>query len=97
MGGTQPDPSALRLRLASRSRNPRKIAQVVEELYVNASLTLRVLHLEGKSIFGSAKRKLDLPLGDESDSHRHDRISFILPKIGWNMIPRQICCQRSLT
>jgi hypothetical protein len=41
----------------------------------------RVLHLEGESIFGSAKRKLDLPPGNESDSHRHDRVNLLFPKL----------------
>jgi hypothetical protein len=88
-GGTGPDRSVLRLRSASRSGDPRKIAQAVGDLSADAGLNSRVPHLEGESIFGSAKRKLDLPLGDESDSHRHDRVNFTLPKIGRRMTPGQ--------
>jgi hypothetical protein len=68
-GGTGPDRSVLRLRSASRSGDPRKIAQAVGELSADAGLNSRVPHLEGESIFGSTKRELDLLLGDESDSH----------------------------
>ena len=49
----------------------------------------RILHLEGKTIFGSTKRKLDLPPGDDSDSHHHDCVNFTVPKIGRGMSPSQ--------
>jgi hypothetical protein len=52
-------------------------------------LNSRIPHLKGKSIFGSAKRKLDLLPRDESDSHYHDWVNFSLPKIGRRMIPGQ--------
>jgi hypothetical protein len=90
-GGTGLDRSVLRLRSATRSGDPSKIAQVVGELSVDASLNSRVPHLEGEFIFGSAKRKLDLPPGDESDSHRHDRVNFSVPKTGHRMTPGQSC------
>jgi hypothetical protein len=80
-GGTGPDRSVLRLRSASRSCDPRKIAQAVGDLSADAGLNSRVPHLEGESIFDSAMRKLDLPLGDESDSHRHDRVNLLFPKL----------------
>jgi hypothetical protein len=96
-GGTGPDRSVLRLRSASRSGDPRKIAQAVGELFANAGLNSRVPHLEGESIFGSAKRKLDLPPGDESDSHRHDRVNFTLPKISRMVTPGQMRRRRCLS
>jgi hypothetical protein len=96
-GGTGPDRSVLRLRSASCSGDPRKIAQAVGDLSANAGLNSRVPHLEGESIFGSAKRKLDLPPGDESDSYRHDRVNFTLPKIGRRMTPTQSRRQREVS
>jgi hypothetical protein len=74
-----------------------KIAQAVGELSADARLNSRVPHLEGESIFGSTKRKLDLPPGDDSDSHQHDRVNFTLPKIGHRMTPGQSCRRRGLT
>jgi hypothetical protein len=79
--GTGPDRLVLRLRSASHSGDPKKIAQAIGELSVDAGLNSKVPHLEGESIFGSAKQKLDLPPRDKSDSHRHDRVNFTLPKV----------------
>jgi hypothetical protein len=87
----------LKLHSATRSGDPKKIAQVVGELCADAGLNSRVPHLEGESIFGSAKRKLNLPPGDDSDSHRHDRVNFTVPKIGCHMTPRQSSRQRSVS
>jgi hypothetical protein len=42
--------------------------------------TTRILHLEGEEIFGSTKRKLDLPPGDDGDSHRPDKVNFSQPR-----------------
>ena len=47
-----------------------------------AELKSWVPHLEGESISGLVKKKLDLPLGDELDLHRHDRVNFTIPKLG---------------
>ena len=41
------------------------------DTFAEAGLDTRVPHLEGETIFGFAKRKLDLPPGDDSDSYRH--------------------------
>jgi hypothetical protein len=67
IGGTGPNLMVLKLRSATRSGDPKKIAQAVGELSADAGLNSRVPHLEGKSIFGSTKRKLDLPPDDDSD------------------------------
>ena len=69
IGGTCPNLEVLKLCSATRSKDPKKIAHAVEELSANTGLNLGVPHLERKSIFRSAKRKLDLPPSDDSDSH----------------------------
>jgi hypothetical protein len=93
--GTSPDRNVLKLRSATRFGDPKQIAQAVSDLSSDAGLNSRISHLEGESIFGSAKRKLDLPPGDDSDSHRHDRVNFTLPKLGRNMTPGQSRHRRS--
>ena len=50
-------------------------------------MNTRVPHFEGEKVFGSTKQKLDLPLGDESDSHKHDRINYSIPKLGKGLSP----------
>ena len=52
-------------------------------------MNTRVPHLEEETIFGTAKRKLDLLLRDESDSHRHDRVNYYIPMVGRRMSPAQ--------
>ena len=54
----------------------------MEEVTTVAGVNTRIPHLEGDTIFGSTKRKLNLPPGDDSDSHRHDLINFFVPKLG---------------
>jgi len=41
----------------------------------------QVPHLEGEEIFGSTKRKLDVPIGDVEDSHRPDKLNFSQPRV----------------
>ena len=41
----------------------------------------RVPHLEGEEIFGSTKRRLDVPIGDAGDSHRPDKVNFSQPRV----------------
>ena len=65
------------------------MAKAMNVVFEEARLKSRVPHLKGENIFGSVKRKLDLPPGDESDSHRHDRVNFTIPKLGQYMIPFQ--------
>jgi hypothetical protein len=36
-------------------------------------------HFEGEEVFGSQKRKADIPLGSEHESHRPDRVNFSRP------------------
>ena len=41
----------------------------------------QVPHLEGKEIFGSTKRRLDVSIGDAGDSHRPEKINFSQPRV----------------
>jgi hypothetical protein len=47
----------------------------VEEFYTQEP------HFEGEEVFGSQKRKADLPLGSEHKSHRPDRVNFSHPRV----------------
>ena len=71
----------LKLQLASRISNPSKIAKLVDDVSDVAGLNTHVPHLEGERVFGSAKRKLDLPPGDKTDSHRHNRVNYSVSKL----------------
>ena len=87
--GTGPSRSELQLRLAARNGNNRRVVKLMKEVTTVAGVNTRIPHLEGDTIFGSTKRKLNLPPGDDSDSHYHDRVNFSLPKLGKGMSPTQ--------
>ena len=39
-------------------------------------------HLEGAEVFGSRKRKADVPIGADDETHRPDTVSYSRPRIG---------------
>jgi hypothetical protein len=41
----------------------------------------RAPHMVGEEVFGSQKRKADVPLGFEGESHRPDKVNFSHPRI----------------
>ena len=83
--GTGPSRSELQLRLASRNGNSGRVVKLLEKVTAEAGVNTRIPHLEEETIFGTAKQELDLPPGDESDSHRHDRVNYCIPKVGRRM------------
>ena len=93
--GTSPSTSVLRLRVAARIANPSRVAKAVEDVSCAVGLNTRVPHLEGEKVFGSAKRKLELPPGDASDSHRYDRVNYSIPKLSKTASPFQ--CRSALS
>ncbi len=76
-----PSKEELKLRGARRSGDPKKIAEALNVLPGAADVGTRVPHLEGEEIFGSSKRKLDLPIGSDGDSHRPDKVNFFQPRV----------------
>ncbi len=81
-GGKGPDKSELRLRHAQRSGDPKLIAEAVNSYPGAADLLTKKGGLEGAEIFGSTKRKLDLPPGSSHDSHRSDTVNYSIPRDG---------------
>ena len=61
--------------------------KLLEKVMGEAGVNTRVPHLEGETIFGTAKRKLNLLLGDESDLHCHDQVNYYIPMVGRRMSP----------
>jgi hypothetical protein len=79
--GTGPSKQELKLRVARRSGDPKKIEEALSQLLGVEVATTRIPHLEGKEIFGSTKQKLDLPPGNDGDSHRPDKVNFSQPRV----------------
>ena len=80
--GTGPSRSILQLQHASWSGNSLRVVKLVDEISAEVGVNTGVPHFEDERVFGLAKQKLDLPPGDESDSHRHDRVNYSISKLG---------------
>jgi len=87
---TRPSKAELKLRAATRSRDPKKIAEALNNLPGAEGLGSCVPHLEGEEIFGNTKRKLDVPIGDEGDSQRPDKVNFSQPRIRTRSTPLSV-------
>ena len=83
--GTGPGKEELLLRVAQRSThrtgNPKVLADAISNIRGVQDFVTREPHLEGEEVFGSQKRKADMPLGCEHDSHRPDKVNFSRPRI----------------
>lgn len=78
--GKGPDKAALKLRAAASSGDPKLIAVAMKSFPGAGDLPDHSIVLEGAEIFGSTKRKLNLPPGSEFDSHRPDKVNYSIPK-----------------
>jgi hypothetical protein len=79
--GTGPSKQELKLRAARRRGDPKKIEEALSQLPGVEVATTRIPHLEDEEIFGSTKRKLDLPPGNDGDSHRPNKVNFSQPRV----------------
>ena len=88
--GTRPNKSELQLCLATQIGNSKRVVKLIEQVTRDARVNTKVLHLEGETIFGSMKRKLNLPAATDSDSHHHDYVNYLIPKLGRGMSLAQL-------
>ena len=81
--GTGPGKDELLLRVAQRCAhhpgNPKALADAISNIRGVQDFVTREPHLEGEEVFGSQKRKADMPLGYEQDSHRPNKVNFSRP------------------
>jgi hypothetical protein len=76
------DKCTLRPKSAQRSGDPKLTAEVVRSYSGAKDLLTRTCGLEGVEIFGSTKRKLNLPPGSSYDLHRSDTVNYSLSSDG---------------
>ena len=83
--GTGPGKEELLLRVAQRSAeqtgNPRALTEAISSISGVEEFFNREPHLEDEEVFGSQRRKADMALGCEYDSHRLDKVNFSLPRV----------------
>ena len=84
-GGTGLGKEELLLRVAQRttvrSRDPRALHAALSRMPGAEEFCSQEPHFEGEEVFGSMKRKLDLPLGSKHDSQRLDKVNFSHPRV----------------
>jgi hypothetical protein len=84
VGGTGPTKKELKLRLAERrakqTGNPLVLEDPMMDMPGAEEFCTRVPCMAGEEVFGSTKRKADLPLGAEEESHRPDKVNFSHPR-----------------
>jgi hypothetical protein len=68
-------------RSALRSGNPKALNVVMAKMPGVEEFCTRESHFEGEEVFGSQKRKADLPLGSKHESHKPDRVNFSRPRV----------------
>jgi len=74
--GKGPSKGKLKLRVVRESRCPKKNVEALNTLSRIEGVGTKAPHLKGEEIFGSTKRKLDIPIGDVGDSHRPKQSQF---------------------
>ena len=83
--GTGPGKEELQLRAAQRTAERTgdpKVLNVAMATLPGAELfCTRAPHMAGEEVFGSQKRKADVPLGFEGESHRPDKVNFSRPRM----------------
>ena len=79
--GKGPDKAELRLWAAQKSGDVEVITKVLSSFPGAQDLITKPHGLEDTEIFGSSKRKLDLPPGSHSDSHQQNKVTFSIPSI----------------
>jgi hypothetical protein len=68
-------------RSALQSGNPKALNVAMVKMPGVEEFCTREPHFEGEEVFGSQKRKADIPLGSEHESHRPDRVNFSRPRV----------------
>ena len=66
---------------AERTGDPKVFNVAIANLRGAGVFCTREPHLAGEEVFGSQKRKADIPLGFEGESHRLDKVNFSRPQI----------------
>jgi hypothetical protein len=83
--GTGPTKEELKLRIAQKSTertgNSKSLHEALAKMPGAEEFCTRTPQLEGEEVFLSLKRKADVPIGSEFDSHRPDMISISRPRV----------------
>jgi hypothetical protein len=73
-------------RSAQQSGNPKALNVAMAKMPGAEKFHTPEPHFEGEEVFGSHKRKADIPLESEHESHRPDRVNFSCPCASQNKV-----------
>ena len=95
VGGTGPSKKELKLRMAERlakkTGNPKVLKDPMLDMPGADEFCTREPVLAGAEVFGSQKRKADVPIGADEESHRPDKVEFSHPRgVGRNVRARTV-------
>ena len=79
--GNGQDQASLKLKVVAHTGNPKLLAKAMGSYPGAKDLNTRNCALEGFELFGSTKRKLDLPLGSKYDSHCLEKMNYSIPHL----------------
>jgi hypothetical protein len=66
---------------AQRSGNPKALNVAMAKMHRTEEFCTWEPHFEGEKVFGSQKRKADISLGSEHQSHRPDQVNLSHPRV----------------
>ena len=88
--------ASLKLKAAAKCGDPKLLADAMKSYPgIIEDLNTRECALEGSKLFGSTKRKFDLPLGADCDSHRPDKVNYSIPRPNTRQA-KKTCIEESL-
>ena len=71
----------LKLKRAMAFGDKKKIAEALWEMHGAKDICIQIPHFKGEEVFGSMKRKLDLPIGSKGDYYHPDNVNFFHPRV----------------
>ena len=72
------DSASLKFKAAARCEDPKVLADDMKSYPWAEDINTRNCALEGSELFGSTKRKLNLPPDVDCDSHRPDKLNYTI-------------------
>ena len=73
------DLASAKLKAAAKCGDPKHLVDAMKSFPGAEDVNTRDCALEGSELFGSTKRKLNIPPGADCDSHRPDNVKFLIP------------------
>ena len=80
LDGKSPDFASLKLKAVARRGDSKMLADAMKSYPGVEDANTRDCALEGSKLFGSTKRKFNLPPGANCDFHQPDKVNYSIPR-----------------